>query len=167
MARIQEYIEEQQREAETTRRVLQRVPEDKLAWRPHEKSMTLGQLALHIARIPGGVAEIVVKQRHEANFVGIPQPASKAEILSTLEQSLAKCSELLGGLDDAALDANWELYAGGRAVMVMPRKAVVRSILLNHWYHHRGQLTVYLREVGAMVPSVYGPSADEQPDFLN
>jgi uncharacterized damage-inducible protein DinB len=152
-------------ESEATRRVLERVPENKLDWRPHEKSMTLGQLALHVAKIPGGVAEFAAKQKAQAGGFVFPQPASKDEVLSEFERSIARGSEIVGRLDDAAMEATWELVAGEKTILAMPRKQVLRSILLNHWYHHRGQLTVYLRQVGAQVPSVYGPSADEQPSF--
>lgn len=161
----EEMKQELLQEAQATRRVLERVPESQLNWRPHEKSMTLGQLALHVAKVPGGVAEMAAKQKHQAGQFVFPHPASINEVLSEFDRSIAKASEIVGGLDDQAMDGTWELVAGEQTIMAMPRKQVLRSIMLNHWYHHRGQLTVYLRQVGTLVPSVYGPSADEQPSF--
>jgi len=95
----------------------------------------------------------------------LPRPSapSTAELLAELERSIATAQKVLGGMDDAALNSPWRMVMGGRELRSMPRAAVLRSILFNHWYHHRGQLTVYLRQTGALVPSVYGPSADENP----
>lgn len=163
----EEMKQELLQEAQATRRVLERVPESQLNWRPHEKSMTLGQLALHVAQVPGSVAQIVAEPKHQAQQFVFPQPSSKTEVLSNFEQSIAQASEIVGGFDDQAMDGTWELVEGEQTIMALPRKQMLRSIMLNHWYHHRGQLTVYLRQVGALVPSVYGPSADEQPNFAN
>jgi uncharacterized damage-inducible protein DinB len=163
----EEMRQELLQEAQTTRRVLERVPENQLNWRPHEKSMTLGQLALHVAQAPGAVAEIVAKPKHQAGQFVFPQPNTKSEVLSNFEESIAKASEIVGGLNDQAMDGAWELVAGEQTITALQRKQMLRSIMLNHWYHHRGQLTVYLRQVGALVPSVYGPSADEQLIFTN
>ena len=152
------------REAVTTRRILERVPSDKLGWRPHPKSMTLGQLALHIAQVPGNIAGFVASP-----VLQLPSEfkqaaaTSTAEVLSTLDQGLVKAKGILNGLDDATIMSTWELKSGEKTVLSMPRLAVVRSILLNHWYHHRGQLAVYLRELDVLIPSIYGPSADENP----
>lgn len=134
-------LAELEQESQTTRRVLERVPQAHLAWKPHVKSMSLGQLALHVAIAPGNVAELV--------------PA--------LEASVAKAKQHLGGLDDAAMRATWRMTSGGREILVMPRVAFARAVMLNHVYHHRGQLLVYLRLLDVPVPSVYGPSADENP----
>ncbi len=92
-----------------------------------------------------------------------PEATSAAQLLTTLDQSVAQARSILGGMDDAALMEQWRLTAGGHEVMAMPRIAVLRSIMLNHWYHHRGQLSVYLRELDVPLPSIYGPSADENP----
>jgi uncharacterized damage-inducible protein DinB len=83
--------------------------------------------------------------------------------MTALDQSLAKAKEILNGLDDATITSSWSMKAGGKTIMTMPRLAVIRSILLNHWYHHRGQLSVYLRELDIPLPSIYGPTADENP----
>jgi uncharacterized damage-inducible protein DinB len=154
---------ELEQEAATTRRVLERVPGDRLDWRPHPKSMTLGQLALHVATVPGGVAEIASQSPFQVPEFTQPAAASAAELVPALDASVARARKLLGGLDDAALAAPWKLMKGNREVMTIPRAAVLRSIMLNHWYHHRGQLSVYLRQLGVPLPSIYGPSADENP----
>jgi uncharacterized damage-inducible protein DinB len=163
MATIDALLQELEQEARTTRRVLERVPEDQLGWKPHAKSMTLGQLALHVASVPGAVAEIAMQSPHPVPQFSQPSAKSAAELVPTLDKSVAKARELLGGMDDAALMSTWRLMNGEREVMAMPRLAVLRSIMLNHWYHHRGQLSVYLRQLGVPIPSIYGPSADENP----
>jgi len=161
---IAELVEELSQEARTTRRVLERVPEDKLGWKPHEKSMSLGQLALHIAVVPGRIAELATQSEFDIQTpVPRPEPGSVAEILSALEDSIARATKALGTLSDAKLAQPWRMVSGDREIFSMPRGAFLRNVMLNHWYHHRGQLTVYLRQTGALVPSVYGPSADENP----
>ena len=162
MAMIDALLAELEQESLTTRRVLERVPH--LSWKPHPKSMSLGQLALHVATVPGNVAEL-------ASMDTIPEPpafvqqeaATAAELGPALTASVAKARQHLGGFNDAAMGATWRLMSGGREVMAMPRAAFARAIMLNHWYHHRGQLLVYLRLLDVPVPSVYGPSADENP----
>jgi uncharacterized damage-inducible protein DinB len=163
MALIDGLLQELQQEAQTTRRVLERVPDAHLGWKPHAKSMTLGQLALHVATTPGGVAEIATKPYVELPEFNQPAATKAAELVPALEESVAKAQRLLGGMDDAALAVTWKVMNGGQEVMAMPRGAVLRAIMLNHWYHHRGQLSVYLRLLGVPVPSIYGPSADENP----
>ncbi len=167
MAIVDGLLAELEQEATTTRRVLERVPEGHLSWKPHPKSMSLGQLALHIATVPGNVAELAAMDTipEPPAFVQ-PEAASTAELVPALTASVAKARHHLGGLDDAAMHAPWRLMSGGRELMVMPRVALARAIMLNHWYHHRGQLLVYLRLLNVPVPSVYGPTADENP-FAN
>jgi uncharacterized damage-inducible protein DinB len=157
-------LQELEQEAQTTRKILERVPGDKLTWRPHAKSRTLGELALHVAQVPGGVAMLVASPSpaQAPNFVD-PSPKSAAELLPTLDWAIAKAKEVLGGLSDAALTEPWTLKSGDRELFTLPRVAMLRSVMLNHWYHHRGQLTVYLRELNVPLPSIYGPSADENP----
>jgi uncharacterized damage-inducible protein DinB len=157
-------LQELEQEAQTTRRVLERVPQNHLAWKPHEKSRTLGQLALHIATVPGGVAELASRSPAQApGFADDPSPKNASELIPALDQSIAKAKSVLGSMDDAALTATWRLMHGDRELFAIPRVAFLRSVMLNHWYHHRGQLTVYLRELGVSIPSIYGPSADENP----
>ena len=164
MALIDGLLQELEQEAETTRRVLERVPEDKLNWRPHPKARTLGDLALHIAIVPGGVAQLVTSgsTAQVPNFAD-PSPQSASELVPTLNDSIAKAKEALGGISDADLMETWRLMDGDREIFAIPRVAMLRSIMLNHWYHHRGQLSVYLRELDVQLPSIYGPSADENP----
>ena len=163
MALIDGLLQELQQEAETTRRVLERVPDAHLGWKPHAKSMTVGQLALHVATTPGGVAEMAAQPFIELPQFNQPAATKAAELIAALEESVAKAHRVLGGMDDAALAFTWKVMNGGQEVMAMPRGAVLRAIMLNHWYHHRGQLSVYLRLLGVPVPSIYGPSADENP----
>jgi len=160
---IDSILMELDQEAATTRRVLERVPEASLAWKPHEKSMSLGQLALHVATTPGGVAEIVKNDSFEIPGFSQPAATSKAELLTALENGIAQAKGILGKMDDATLNAPWILKRGNHVILNLPRVAIIRSILLNHWYHHRGQLSVYLRLLDVPVPSIYGPSADENP----
>jgi len=164
MALINGMLQELDQEAQTTRRVLERVPDNQLAWRRHEKARTLGQLALHVAMVPGGVAELVASPSpaQAPRFLD-PSPSSASELVPALDQSIEKAKRLLGGMDDAAFTATWRLMAGERELLAVPRAAMLRSIMLNHWYHHRGQLTMYLRELDVPIPSIYGPSADENP----
>ena len=166
MIKVMEPIaKEIQKEAATTRRVLERVPGDKLAWKPHRKSMTLGQLAIHVATIPGNASKLVQQDGFEvsrANFEP-PHPASVREILSALDTSMRAAEEFLDGMSESAAMANWRLTSNGKEVFAMPRIEWMRSVMLNHWYHHRGQLSVYLRLLDVPVPVIYGRSADENP----
>ena len=164
MALIDGMLQELEQEAETTRRVLERVPDDQLGWRPHEKARTLGELALHVAMVPGAVAQLVATQSTaQAPKFTDPSPTSAADLIPTLDESIAKAKKLLGGMDDATLMATWRMMKGEHELIALPRVAMLRSIMLNHWYHHRGQLSVYLRELDIPIPSIYGPSADENP----
>jgi uncharacterized damage-inducible protein DinB len=160
-------IQELDQEAQTTRRVLERVPEDRLSWKPHEKSMSLGQLALHVATVPGMVAEISQHSPFPVPEFTQPGATSAAELVPVLEQSVAKAKQIMSRMKDADLANQWSVVDGSREVMRLPIGALLRSIMLNHWYHHRGQLSVYLRQVGVPVPSIYGPSADENPFAAN
>jgi uncharacterized damage-inducible protein DinB len=164
MALIDGMLQELEQETETTRRVLERVPDNQVAWRPHEKARTLGELALHVAMLPGGVAELVASPSPaEAPQFTDPSPKSASELIAALDESIAKAMKVLGGMDDATLMARWRLMQGDRELVAAPRVVILRSVMLNHWYHHRGQLTVYLRELGVPIPAIYGPSADENP----
>ena len=157
-------LAELEQEAVTTRRVLERIPDAHLSWKPHPKSMSLGQLALHVATVPGNVAELAARDTisEPPTFVQ-PEAATASELVPSLTASVAKAKQALGGFDDERMGATWRLMANGQEVISMPRVAFVRAIMLNHWYHHRGQLSVYLRFLGVPLPSIYGPSADENP----
>ena len=163
MTAIEMLVQELEQEAQTTRRVLERVPGDRLTWKPHDRSMSLGQLALHIASMPGAIAEITQISPFPVPKFEQPSATSAAELVPTLEQSVVKARSILHTLDDADLAKIWCVMDGDRQVMALPVGAALRALMLNHWYHHRGQLSVYLRQVGVPVPSIYGPSADENP----
>jgi uncharacterized damage-inducible protein DinB len=163
MALIDVMLQELDQEALTTKRLFHRITDDHLAWRPHPKARTLGELALHIATVPGAVAELAMKDTVQAPQFSDPSPANAAELISTLDESVAKAKKVLGGVGDERLMAPWRMMQGEREIFTIPRVALLRSIMLNHWYHHRGQLSVYLRELDVAMPSIYGPSADENP----
>jgi uncharacterized damage-inducible protein DinB len=150
-------------EAKTTRRVLERVPTDKLAWKPHPKSMSLGVLALHVAGTPGNICGWAQQDEYEFKGESLPAPASTDEILAAHDRSVTKSKEILGSLGDEGMKKTWSGKAGGAVLMTMPKAALVRTIVMNHWIHHRGQLSVYLRLLDVPLPSIYGPSADENP----
>jgi uncharacterized damage-inducible protein DinB len=158
-------LNEFQRECATTRRVLDRVPADKLDWTPHVKSMTIGKLANHIASVPGGISRIAQNDVHEIDPAAFapPQPKDKKEILDAFEASSKTAQEFIEGLTESAATATWRLTANGKEVVAIPRVELIRNIMFNHLYHHRGQLSVYLRLLEVPVPSIYGPSADENP----
>jgi uncharacterized damage-inducible protein DinB len=168
MAIAQTLLSELEQEAKITRPFLERLPEDKLTWRPHAKSMTLGQLALHIANVPGGITQLAQTDRVPAPDFKTPnpQPNSSDEVLAAFDKSIATARELLPKLDDVAMGRMWSATVENKPVLSMPRAAMLRAILLNHWYQHRGQLGVYLRMLDVPVPSTYGPSADEPPAFM-
>ena len=151
-------------EAAVTRRVLERVPEEHFGWKPHEKSMTLGHLATHVAEIPGWVNLIIEQDEVDFDAENYEPPLADgpAELLKMYDANVQTVSDTLKGLTDDRLMAMWRFKMGGQVRIEMPRVGVIRGFLLNHTYHHRGQLTVYLRLLGVPVPSVYGPSADEQ-----
>ena len=159
----QAFIQELEEEAKTTRRVLERVPGDHLAWKPHAKSMSLGQLVLHVASTPGGIAQMATQTAVQVPDFRQDEAKTTDELFTTLDEAVATAKGVLEGLDDAAMGETWKAMAGDREVMALPRVALLRSIMLNHWYHHRGQLSVYLRLLDVPVPSIYGPSADEKP----
>lgn len=165
MAIRDEMIQELDQEAQTTRRVLERVPDAHLGWRPHAKARTLGELALHIAMVPGAVAALAAQPSPAPapEFGADPSPARAADLLPALDQSIADAKRTLAGLDDDAMRETFRLVAGDRELFAIPRAALLRSVMLNHWYHHRGQLSTYLRQLGVALPSIYGPSADENP----
>ena len=158
-------LNEFRQEIDTTRRVLERVPGNKLAWKPHAKSMTLGQLASHIASVPGAIARLVQQDSFDVNQESFtpPQPENMHEVLESFEQSMSEAEKCLRTMTDEQASTNWSLVRGDQLLMNLPRVAFVRSIMMNHWYHHRGQLSVYLRLLDVPLPSIYGPSADEKP----
>ncbi len=165
MTKAQALFAEFERELETTRRFLDRVPADRLAWKPHEKSMTAGQLALHIAQIPMMVLGMSMEDESSPPDMSKPreQPASPRAISEALDRSAEYVRRTLPGIDDQRMSRVINIMLGGKPVFAAPREAFLRTVMFNHWYHHRGQLGVYLRLLGAVVPSSYGPSGDESP----
>jgi uncharacterized damage-inducible protein DinB len=152
-------------EAKTTRRVLEKVPTGKLSWKPHAKSLSLGQLALHIAVVPGRISGALRKPEHEISPSGFAfsDPGSTEEILAAFDQSVKEAGAFLDGLSEEEARGGWTLKANGKTIFTKPRLGVVRTIMFSHIFHHRGQLSVYLRQLDVPVPSIYGPSADENP----
>ena len=150
-------------EAATTRRLLDRVPERHLAWKPHEKSMTLGRLATHIAEIPGWVGSIVEKDEFDVGTGGYVPPTIDRvpEIVAMFDRNVAAATETLKRQSNDRLLAKWQLKRKGQLVVEMPRLGMIRTLLMNHLIHHRGQLSVYLRLQNVPLPSIYGPTADE------
>jgi uncharacterized damage-inducible protein DinB len=163
MSLVDSLLMEMDQEAKTTKRVLDRIPEEKLAWKPHPKSFSLGQLALHIASVPSGAAAAAVPDTREVPNFFQTEPKSRQEVLDTFSKSLESAKDTLKKMDDARLMSTWTLTKNGRVLMSVPRIGFIRSILMNQIYHHRGQLSVYLRMLDVPVPSIYGPSADENP----
>lgn len=163
MKMIDPILDELSRQAATTRRVLDRVPEEKLSWKPHPKSMSLGELAWHVATTPGQIAEAAKQSTHELDGQRPPAPATKAAILKGFDESIAGARKSLSAMSDEDVRSTWRLTKGGKEVFSSPKIGLFRAIMLNHSYHHRGQLSVYLRLLDVPVPSIYGPSADENP----
>ncbi|HET7434658.1 MAG TPA: DinB family protein [Thermoanaerobaculia bacterium] len=163
MSIVQVFIDELTRESASTRRVLERVPEDKMSWKPHEKSMTLGKLAMHVANLPRGIVEMLKDLETGPPNVPLPQATSAQQLVETLDTNVAFATERLREWGDEGLAATWRMQMNGKTLFELPRLAAIRTILLNHTYHHRGQLSLYLRMLDVAVPSVYGPTADENP----
>jgi uncharacterized damage-inducible protein DinB len=168
MSLSQTILAEFETQAPITRKFLERLPDDRLTWKPHERSMTAGQLALHIAAVPGGIIRLVQQTTNQApDFEAMmPQPSSIREILETHENSAIAVRSILPQLSDAALQEHCRLLQGDQELLAMPRAWFLRDIMLNHVYQHRGQFSVYLRVLNVPVPASWGPSADELPEFL-
>ena len=166
MRLVDPILKELDMEAEGTRKLLSRLPNDKLGWKPHPKSRTLGALAMHIATMPGAISALAVRESFELPPGASPDPAvpaTPAEIALTFEESLRAAKEALAPLDDERLLADWSITKNGKPIMTFSRIGFLRRVMLNHAYHHRGQLTVYLRLLGVPLPAVYASSADENP----
>lgn len=149
-------------EMATTRRVLERVPiAEKGDWKPHEKSMTLSRLANHVAELPGWLTVTLTSESLDLAGYASPSHATNEELLASFDALVSAGRAALAAASDEDLFVPWALGMGGQEFFKIPRVAVLRTWVFNHIVHHRGQLTVYLRELGVPVPSIYGPSADE------
>jgi uncharacterized damage-inducible protein DinB len=154
-------LAELEQEAAATRRTLERVPEGRYDWKPHEKSMTLGYLAELVARLPSWIVFMIKQDQFELPTEK-PQPLrTRRELIQTLDDGVAQAREALASIDDDHLMTSWRFIVAGRVVSEQPRYYSIRHAVLNHLAHHRGQLTVYMRLNEAPVPAIYGPSADE------
>lgn len=150
-------------EIATTRRVLERVPEEHLGWKPHAKSFSLAQLATHLTQIPHWITITLIQDELDAAAAPrIEPPATHAELMRRFDDHVAEARAALQSADESTFRKNWTLRAGDHVILTMPRLAVLRGFCLSHMIHHRGQLSVYLRLLDVPVPSIYGPSADEQ-----
>lgn len=155
-------------EIASTRRTLERVPEDKFGWSPHDKSGTMGWLAGHLAQIPGWATMTVGHDELDMAPGGTPPtppaaPNDVSELLATFDEKAAEARAVIAGASDEELMKPWSLLQNGKSLMTLPKVAVLRSFVMNHLIHHRAQLGVYLRLNDIPVPSIYGPSSDENP----
>jgi uncharacterized damage-inducible protein DinB len=162
----QSILPEFEQEMASTRKVLERVPEDKLDWRPHPKSNTIGWNANHLAEIPGWVAGTLAALEWDIAPPGGPAYQSpnlrtRREILELFDKNVASARQALAAVKDDEIDKTWSLLQAGKPLNTMPRRAVIRSFVLNHLIHHRAILCVYLRLNDIPVPGMYGPSGDE------
>ena len=164
MAITDALLPEYDHEMATTRRVLERVPEPHLEWRPHIRSMSMAQLSAHVANIPLWLRLTLEHATMDLDAVEPPiaPPATRGELLAAFDEKSKTARDLLASRSDADLLAPWTLKKGGHEIFTMPRISVVRTFVMNHLIHHRGQLTVYLRLKDVPLPPVYGPTADEQ-----
>lgn len=160
--RIQSLLTEYENECANTRKLLERVPVDKQDWKPHAKSMSLGALAIHVAEIPEWMRATL--EYPELDFSKAPyEPkkiASAADLLKIHDDSVAEALNCLRNIDDTELENTWTLRNGEQVYFTLPKPAVLRMFVYNHLYHHRGQLTVYLRMLDVPLPGIYGPTAD-------
>jgi uncharacterized damage-inducible protein DinB len=163
MTMIDSLTAEFQHEAQTTRKHLERLTEDSLEWRPHEKSFTTIELASHIVDLLGFADPIFNSNELDIDPATYKEflASSLTDLLKHFDEAAAKCAAILSGVDDAALTQSWQLKVKGRSLFEKPRAAVVRDFILSHMIHHRGQLSVYLRLLNIPVPGSYGPSADD------
>ena len=166
MALSEALLPEFEQEMANTRKTLERVPDHKFAWKPHEKSGTMGWLAGHLANIPGWVVFSINQDSLDLAPKGVPvqplpAPNSRKELLEVFDQNVSAARAAIAGASDAHLVKPWSLLKNGNPILTMPRIAVLRTFVMNHSIHHRAQLGVYLRLNNVPVPAIYGPSADE------
>jgi uncharacterized damage-inducible protein DinB len=160
------FLADLEREIPVSRRVLEHVPDGHFDWKPHEKSMPMGYLAMMVAVMPEWLGMMVNMDEldiapKDGPKYRPPELKTSRDLVAALEAAAEKGRAALRGTTDAHLMTNWRLLSGGRVLQESPRHVQIRDGVLSHWVHHRGQLTVYLKMTGARVPSVYGPSGDE------
>jgi uncharacterized damage-inducible protein DinB len=164
MSIAESLLPEFDREMGITRRLLERIPDGHFTWQPHEKSMTLGRLAEHLAELPMW-AKVTIEDSGIDMSTGRPggyvPPATRVAVLGMFDANVAAARAALSGRTDAELMAPWTLKAQGKELFTMPKITVLRGFVMNHIIHHRGQMSVYLRLQNIAIPSMYGPSADE------
>jgi len=166
MRQVDVMLQELEQEAQTTRRVLERVPEGKMSWRPHEKSMSLGDLATHLGNIPSWTKNTFEMDELDVAPPGAPpyrleQAKSRDELLNAFDKNVSEARAALEAASDENWQGKWSLLMTGKTIFTLPRPAVFRGFIMSHSIHHRAQLGVYLRLLDVPVPSIYGPSADE------
>lgn len=151
-------------EAISTRKMLERIPFEFVTWKPHEKSTEIGHLAQHLARLPSFVKAVLTTDEFDLAASGYKPPVltGTTELVESFDNVLAESIELLNTVSDEDLAKTWRLRMGEKTIFEMARAGVIRTLVLSHLIHHRGQLSVYLRLQNVPVPSIYGPSADEQ-----
>jgi uncharacterized damage-inducible protein DinB len=167
MTQSEGLLPEFDQEMVSTRKTLERVPEGQFGWKPHEKSMTLGRLASHVAESPGWAATTIETESLDLAPPGAPpfKPITadtRQEVLAIFEKNIAAARAAIAGASDDHLAKPWSLLMGGKTILTLPRMSVLRTFVMNHTIHHRAQLGVYLRLNNIPVPAIYGPSADEQ-----
>lgn len=168
MAISEALLPEFDQEMANTRKALERVPQDKLGWKPHQKSGTMGWLAGHLTNIPTWASIAIGQDSLDLMpggkpYVPPPDPTNVKEILATFDKNVSEARAAIAGSNDKKMMESWSLLRNGETAMTMPRVGVVRGFVLNHLIHHRAQLGVYLRLNDVPVPAIYGPSADENP----
>jgi uncharacterized damage-inducible protein DinB len=163
MSIAETFLSEFEAQAPITRKFLERLPTDKLTWKPHEKSLTAGQLAYHLALVPRGIVTGATQESVPPPTFQFPQPESIEQILEAFSETIATVCKLLPTIDDDAMNGVWRIVDGDKELLAIPRMLLLRDVMFSHWYQHRGQFSVYLRLLDQPVPAVWGPSADEQP----
>ena len=163
MAVHEQFLAELSLEAPKTIKMLERVPAERFAWKPHEKSMTVGRLASHIAEAPIWFQFALTTDSRDTSGKYIPfEGRDVQDIVSHYSKGVEEAKKLLSGMNEEALEKNWSFRSGEKIIFEMPRKDVLRNYFFNHQVHHRGQLSVYLRLLNVPVPGMYGRSADEK-----
>jgi len=162
----QTFLTEFETQAPLTRKFLERLPEDKLTFKPSPTSLTAAQLAFHLATVPANIVRAIQPDEMEAPDFQFPEPKSVAEILKAHDEGVALVRELLPKMSDEQMNATWRLMQKGQEIFATPRREFVRDVMFSHWYQHRGQFSVHLHILGIPVPATWGPSSSEPPLFM-